>query len=59
MLAGRTEIQQTAGIISAKFDWAVNNLVVSNSGDIVTFGGGVVLNLQPGALAPGNLKGAQ
>jgi lipopolysaccharide export system protein LptC len=36
-----------------------NNLVVSNSGDIVTFGGGVVLNLQPGALAVGARKGVE
>jgi lipopolysaccharide export system protein LptC len=36
-----------------------NNLVVTNSGDVVTFGGGVVLNLLPGALSPRGGKGAE
>jgi lipopolysaccharide export system protein LptC len=36
-----------------------NNLFISNSGDIVVFGGGVVLNMQPGALAVGGRKGAE
>jgi lipopolysaccharide export system protein LptC len=30
-----------------------HNLVVSNSGDVVLFGGGVVMNMQPGSLGSG------
>lgn len=30
-----------------------NNLVVGNSGDVVTFGGGVVMDLKPGAFGTG------
>jgi lipopolysaccharide export system protein LptC len=36
-----------------------NNLVVKDSGDVIQFGGGVVLNMLPGAFGPGEAKASE